>query len=145
MNVISGGGLLITYKEPVIKPIEKWTSRDFIKYYFNKLQKFDGINPPKIPPEAWIGFGSRIKGFQKKLNLTNHQYKQFIDTLFNKIFISDQYQPSFGCIVSEKVYFLAGKFKSSKEFTNTEFERLREELYRDRSLFEKMRLKLSDE
>jgi hypothetical protein len=137
--------LLITYKEPIVKVIEKWTSRDFIKYYFNSLQKFDGSNPPKIPVEAWIGFGARIKGFQRKLSLSNHQYKHFIDTVFRHFYTGQGYEPVFGCIVSEKIYHLTQKVKSSEEFSNEEFMRLKEELYRDESLFKKMQLKLSDE
>ena len=137
--------IAITYKESVVKPLEKWTSRDFIKYYFNKLAKLENVPSLTIPPEAWLGFGSRIKGFQRKLTISNHQYKQFIDTVFDKVFSQDGYQPVFGCIVSEKIYFLVQKMKSSTHFDNSDFENLKKELYKDESLFKKMQLKLSDD
>jgi hypothetical protein len=133
----------ITFSNKPPKPLEKWSSRDFIIYYSNSLKKLTGENL-KVPPEAWVGFGARIKGFQRKLNLTNIEYKNFIDEVFSSFYVKNKYQPSFGSIVSEKIYYLVNKNRDSNEFSNTDFENLRKELYKDSTLFKNLRLDLND-
>lgn len=134
----------IVFKQPKIKSLDQWNTRDFIKYYSIKLEKLTGKRL-LVPPEAWVGFGARIKGFKEKLNLTNIEYRNFIDKVFSKFFIGAGYEPSFGCIVSEKVYYLAHKLRESDQFSNEDFEVLKQELYKDTSLFNKIQLNLSDD
>lgn len=133
----------IVFKQKKVKLLDQWNTRDFIMYYSNKLGELTG-NSLVIPPEAWAGFGSRIKGFKKKLNLSNIEYKNFIDKVFSKFFINKEYEPSFGCIVSEKVYYLTYKIRESDQFSNEDFEALKKNLYADSSLFNKIQLDLLD-
>jgi hypothetical protein len=133
----------ITFSQKTLKPLEKWSSRDFIIYYSNSLKNLTGKNLI-VPPEAWIGFGARIKGFQRKLNLTNIEYKNFIDKVFSSFYVKNKYQPSFGSIVSEKIYYIVNKNRDSNEFSNTDFENLRKELYKDNTLFKNLQLDLND-
>lgn len=115
------------------KSIEQWSSRDFIMYYFNKLYfltKKDFV----IPPVAWQGFAGRMKGFRNKLNISNVQYKKFIDSVFERFFSENSYVPCFGAIVSERVYFIVNTL-CTQRLTDTDFEKLRRELYSNNILF----------
>ena len=125
------------------KAIEKWTSRDFIKYYFNKLKSLKNINTQAIPSEAWVGYGARIKGFIKKKNLSNFQYKSFIDSIFKNFYNSEIHVPAFGCIVSEKIFEITESFEKNR-YSNRDFERLKEKLYTDNILFKNIELDLSE-
>ena len=113
------------------KPLQTWTNRDFLLYFSHKYSQLTGKNF-SIPSQGWIGFLSRIKGFRSKLNLDNYSYKKFIDDTFSYFFIQRDYVPSFGAIVSEKVYscteFLKKK-KSESRCSNEEFEELKKQLY----------------
>ena len=121
------------------KPFDKWSNRDFL-FYFSLQYHNLTESPYKIPGEAWIGMLSRIKGFRQKLNLDNEQYKKFIDDVFDKFFIKDNYVPSFGSIVSEKVFYTIKKINSLniESCTNNEFTKLRDQLYSNNDLFKKL-------
>lgn len=95
------------------KDIEKWSSRDFL-LYFSRLMDKHYAQPLSIPSVAWRGFMARVKGFKEKLNLSNIEYKTFIDTVFDDFFKQDNYTPSFGTIVSEKVYGIMKSFNSAR-------------------------------
>ena len=121
------------------KLLDKWSNRDFLFYFslhYNNLTE----SPYKIPKEAWVGMLSRIKGFRQKLNLDNEQYKKYIDDVFSKFFIKDDYIPNFGSIVSEKVFYVVEKLNKLNidACTNDEFTRLRNQLYSNNELFKKL-------
>ena len=120
------------------KPIEKWSNRDFLIYFSNLLLDKTG-NKLEIPTEAWVGYMSRMKGFRSKLNLSNEAYKEFIDTVFSQVFTRGGYVPVFGAIVSEKVYgMVRSKPISVRAFGNYDFESIRNDLYSNGILFQKL-------
>jgi len=119
----------------ISKPLEKWSNKDFLIHYSNKLKETTG-RELTIPPIAWQGFMSRMKGFRKKLNISNQDYKDFIDRVFAELFVGKQYVPAFGSIVSERVYHIL-KEHSLKRYDDNAFRRLREQLYKDNILFQK--------
>lgn len=125
------------------KPLEKWSNRDFLFYYSNR-QKFLTKRDFVIPPRAWAAFQGRMKGFRAKLNLSNEAYKEFIDKVFSELFIGKQYVPSFGAIVSEKVFFVISRISETGTATlisaPEEFEAARLLLFKDCELFTPLRL-----
>jgi len=108
------------------KPVEKWTNRDFLTYFSDRLFQLDhkGLT---IPPVAWQGFHGRIKNFRNKLNLSNRRYKDFIDSVFDKMFIGSNKIPAFGAIVSEKVFHYVGSAKQ-EEVSSEYVEKLKKDL-----------------
>lgn len=120
----------------ISKPLEKWSNKDFLMYYSNKFKEITG-RELTIPPMAWQGFISRMKGFRKKLGISNQDYKSFIDRVFTELFIGRQYVPAFGSIVSERVFNLLKK-RFLKECTNDDFIKLRDKLFRDNMLFKQL-------
>ena len=113
------------------KPLQTWTNKDFLLYFSLKYKQLTNKNF-FIPPQGWIGFLSRIKGFRTKLNLDNYSYKNFIDNIFSYFFNQPDYIPSFGAIVSEKVYNCVELLKKKKKevsCSNEEFEELKNQLY----------------
>lgn len=124
------------------KLVEKWSNRDFVLYYSNKLVPLTG-HRLEIPPEAWLGFMSRMKAFRKKHELDAIAYKQFIDNVFDTFFTQKGYVPAFSAIVSIKVYTavqLLQKKRGHKQqsmYNNEAFLALRDQLYGDSTLFQK--------
>lgn len=110
------------------KDIDKWTNKDLLIYFSARYEALTS-RPFSIPKEAWGGMLSRIKGFRSKLNLSVSQYRDFIDAVFDKFFTQDNYVPTFGAIVSEKVFHVTAKLRHRAVCTNTEFEHLRDQLY----------------
>lgn len=119
------------------KDIEKWSNRDHLIYFSNKYEEFTQ-HPFSIPRDAWIGLLARIKGFRTKLKVDNQNYKAFIDKVFDVFFTQDQYVPTFGTIVSEKVYYTVNKLIKNKTCSNSDFEQLKNQLYSS-DLFKKLR------
>ncbi len=119
----------------IYKDTQDWTNRDFLFYFSNKLKKMTG-KELNIPPVAWPGFLGRMKGFRAKLSISNQAYKDFIDNVFSELFEAKDYVPAFGSIVSERVFNILRNY-SLKEYSNDEFTKLREQLYRDVMLFKK--------
>jgi hypothetical protein len=117
------------------KPVEKWSSRDILIYFSDKIAEVTGTRM-QIEPVAWVAYLSRIKGFQMKLNLSPQMYKDFIDIVCDKFLRIDGYVPAFGAIVSEKVYHIARKYINPT--FSSEFEKLARELYSDNGLFSKL-------
>jgi hypothetical protein len=127
----------IMISSEIDKPIDKWSNKDFVIYFSNKLAETTGT-PLKIEGPAWIGFMSRIKGFRSKLVISNTQYKEFIDSIFSKFF-DRGYVPVFGSIVSERVYFVIQKLNSLIIAVSAEeFEQLRNQLFNNITLFKKL-------
>ena len=120
------------------KPLEKWSNRDFLFYFSNKMQAFCGKGIA-IPPVAWQGMMGRMKGFRTKLVLDNLSYKRFIDAVFGEFFTQDGYIPHFGAIVSERVFYTVQKLShASVSSVPTDWEQLRAELYSNNLLFQKL-------
>ena len=122
-----------------VKPLEKWSNRDFLLYFSSRYRELG--HPFLIPKEAWVGLMSRMKGFRTKLTLDNETYKKLIDDVFDKFFTKNGYIPNFGSIVSEKVYHVVQRLNKQKiqsKFSDTEFERLRNELYSNNELFKRL-------
>jgi hypothetical protein len=115
--------------------LDSWSNKDFLQYYIKRLEERTGVKL-NIPPIAWAGFLSRIKGFRDKLRLSASTYKDFIDKVFDNFFSKEGYTISFGAIVSEKVYNIVKKEeKKLHPFTNEDFKTLRDRIYSDKSLF----------
>jgi hypothetical protein len=120
------------------KSLDTWTNKDFLMYFSAKLQQSSGQGLRLETPVEWIGFISRIKGFRAKLNLNNVQYKDFVDKVFLHFFSQDKYTPTFGAIVSERVYNIIKKYFSSSRPLYSDFEKVKEELYGNNLLFKKL-------
>jgi len=118
------------------KNILDWSNRDLLLYFANRYKDSTG-HSFNIPKQAWQGLMSRIKGFKIKMKLNNEEYKYFIDKVFDKFFIQDKYVPTFGAIVSEKVYYITNKLVKNSSCSNLEFEKLRNQLYSS-ELFKKL-------
>ncbi len=118
------------------KPIDDWSNRDFL-IYFSHLYTYHTSFNFRIPKEAWAGMLSRIKGFRLKMNLSNAEYKEFIDNVFNIFFTQDNYVPTFGAIVSEKVFYTTLKLLKNLNYSNDKFMQLKKELYSN-DLFKKL-------
>lgn len=129
------------------KPIEKWSNRDFVIYFSNRLFVLTKKSLD-IPPPAWIGFCGRIKSFRLKRNLSSEDYKKFIDNVFDIFFSVDKYIPSFGAIVSDKVFVVVqkmllhpkkAKIQHQDMYNNASFIALRNQLYGDSTLFKQQK------
>lgn len=130
---------ILTVTPDTTKDIIEWNSKDFLLYFSGRYKTTSGQSF-NIPPEAWVAMMSRIKSFKSKLKLDNSDYKQFIDTVFDKLFTQKGFVPSFGAIVSEKVYHISKKLpvlKKTHLTTGSEFEQLQKELYSNNLLFQK--------
>lgn len=123
----------ITIKEA--KPLDKWSNRDFLIYYSILQQENNGFGL-SIPPEAWGAYLSKIKGFRIKNNVSNEEYKDFIDDVFNLLY-KQGFAPSFGTITSDKVFSIIHK-KKTCTISNDQFEKLKESLYQDNTLFKNL-------
>ena len=120
------------------KPLDTWNNRDFLMYFSDKLKESSGNGLRLEASVEWLGFISRIKGFRSKLHLNNVQYKDFIDKVFLHFFSQDRYTPTFGAIVSERVYNIIKKYFSSSRPLYSDFEKVKEELYGNNLLFKKL-------
>lgn len=117
------------------KPIESWSNKDFVIYYCQKYKELSGTNF-EIPPVAWAGFMSRIKGFREKMHLSPEKYKEFVDKVFSVFFTQKDRVPAFGAIASEHVYHIVKSCrKPLTEFTNDDFVHLRNQLYANSNFF----------
>lgn len=128
--------MIVQFKAKPTPPliIERWSNKDFLFYFSQKLEEMTGVGLD-IPPVAWSGFLGRMKGFRDKLIISNIKYKEFIDCVFKNFFSRDSYTPSFGAIVSEKVYNIVLKeLKKPTPFSNSDFQKLRDILYQNFSL-----------
>lgn len=126
-----------SHRSIIHKSISQWSNRDFLIYFSQKYKEYTSHNF-SIPKAAWIGLLSRIKGFKLKTNLSNIEYKKFIDTVFNEFFTQDNYIPSFGAIVSEKVFYITQHFSKDLCVSNEDFIKLRNELYSN-EVFKKLK------
>lgn len=120
------------------KPVEQWSNKDFLLYFSDKLQEASGQGLRLEAAVEWLGFTSRIKGFRAKLHLNTVQYKDFIDKVFLHFFSQDRYEPTFGAIVSERVFNIVKKYFSSSRPLYSDFEKVREALYSNNLLFKKL-------
>ena len=123
------------------KELKDWSNKDFLIYYSNRQKEFNG-QELRIPPAAWMGFFSRMKGFREKLNVDNIAYKKFIDDIFD-IFYKKGYTPAFGSIVSIKLYAIVGSFRT-KEYDNEQFEQIKKDLFENDELFKKIAAAVAD-
>ena len=117
----------VTFSAEVNKPIEKWSNKDFLSYFSNRLYMLDkkGMD---IPPNGWRYYMSFIKGFRDKLNISNVQYKAFIDKLFETVFKYENFNPNFGCMISEKLFNMFNiKAHNRESFTEDDFKALQKE------------------
>lgn len=124
------------------KPLAEWSNRDFLFYFSDKLERATGSGLD-IPPVAWQGFMGRIKGFRNKLKLSPEKYKEFVDVVFSDFFTRDGYVPTFGAIVSERVYSIVQRRHRSIAVSmnsTTDFEAYRRDLYSNNLLFSKVNL-----
>jgi hypothetical protein len=118
----------VTFSADIQKPLEKWSNKDFLSYFSNRLYMIDkkGLD---IPPNGWRYYMSFIKGFRDKFNISNAQYKAFIDILFETVFKYKNFKPNFGCMISEKLYNTFNiRSRNRESFTEDDFETLQKEL-----------------
>ena len=123
----------MSYTVDILKPIEKWSNKDFLLYFSNKLCEFTGKRLI-IPNEAWIGFVSQIKIFRNAIKIDNENYKNHIDSVFKEFFTKDKIYPAFGAIVNIKLYKL---LKKENIFSNEHFIKLKNEMSENSILFSK--------
>jgi len=121
-------------KEHIQKPIDKWNSKDLLLHFARRWKHLRGIEF-LIPDQAWSAFMSRIKTFQRSENLDSKQYREFIDRVFDELFSQEGFAPSFGCIVSQRVYWTLNQKGKVPE---TDFNRMKQALYDESSLFSKL-------
>jgi len=113
--------------------VDNWSNRDFLIYFAHRWEEKTG-KPFHISTEAWPGFLCRIKNFKFQTQLSQRDYKRFIDAVVDELFARHDYTPSFGCIVSEKVLMLLRR----NAILTTDFEQLRNDLYKDSALFSQL-------
>lgn len=133
---------LTVLQKTVEKPLENWSNKDFLLYFSQKLKALTGQGL-EIPPAAWQGFLSRMVGFRNKLKLSNQVYYQFIDKVFEYFTSNPDYIPTFGIIVSEKVYFTVSRYTKQAQvpvLSNQDFLEFRNQLYSNIMLFRKNNL-----
>ena len=92
----------ILNKKPV--DVEKWTTRDFVGYYMHYYRKLIGDETYTFPQFTWLQYGVHIKRFKNKLQITNSEYRDFIDYLFSPKFIKPDRLVGFMAIVSGSVF-----------------------------------------
>jgi hypothetical protein len=118
-----------------VRSPEVWNCRDILLYFARRWSERTG-KQFLIPKESWPGFMSRIATFQRKAKLTGPEYKQFIDDIIDKLFITPGTIPEFGSIVSEKVLWLS---REKEKHSPADFVKLRTELYRDSLLWSRVK------
>jgi hypothetical protein len=125
-------------KEPLLsKPIDNWTSADFVYYYSHKLEDTTGVKL-FVPKDGWPYFAGRVKLFRNiHTTMSAAEYKDFIDNVMDILFTRKGAIPAFGAIVSNKVYnlFCSEMRKHSiSSSNNADFIALRDKLLSDKSL-----------
>jgi len=122
-----------------IKPVEKWSTKDFLLYISAKLKEMPPYQGLLIPPAGWMGFMMRIKQFKVKAELDNLAYKSFIDNVCTKIYGKKGYILTFGSFVSQRMYIAVQYLQDTKyEPNGIKWLKLRDELYADKNLFKQM-------
>lgn len=131
--------IVVTNNPAPNKPIEQWSNKQILLYYSNRMYERYG-QELKIPNVAWAAFVGRVKGFREKLGLSSVQYKQFIDDIFDSgIFKSRTFCPSFGCIVSIRVYRMVNDYKENQGNMSQEYwENLATSLESNNMLFKRV-------
>ena len=94
------------------KSVQTWTTFDILNYYSAKLLFQYGFELRVPNQAARAAFLGRVKTFQHKLHLSNQQYKDFIDDVFKLLFTNRRFTPSFGAIISERVYHLVSALRN---------------------------------
>jgi hypothetical protein len=118
-------------KNPTTSKDMPKTNKEFVIYFSNKLKEKTGYGLV-IPSDAWYPFISRVKGFRTKMKLDEQQYKAFVDKVIEVFFAQPGYVPTFGSIVSEKVFYVVKTMnKPATEFTDADFRKLRDKLLGD--------------
>lgn len=116
--------------------INTWSDKDLL-IYFLKRYKVLTKHGFFMPKESWKVMIFRIKEFKIKMGLENKLYKKFIDNVFDIFFTQENYIPTFGSIVSKKVYYITEKLLRNRHCSNAEFEQLKNQLYSS-DLFKKL-------
>lgn len=121
------------------KEVQQWSNVDFLKYFSERLKPFNEQKGLTIPPKAWGAFVGRIKGFRAALKVSPQMYKRFIDIVFDDFFVQDGYIPTFGTIVSEKVYnILMTSSTHGMVYDNTYYLQLKQKLKINNNLYQKL-------
>ena len=92
----------ILVKKPI--DVEKWTTRDFVGYYMHYYRRMIGDETYEFPKFTWLQYGVHIKRFKNKLQITNSEYRDFIDYLFSPKFITPNNIVGFMAIVNASVF-----------------------------------------
>ena len=97
------------------KPIEEWNSAHFVKYFKQKYEdKY--ATKPHFSQDEWGAYALRIHDFlhRHKEEITNVEYKQFIDHLFRKI-ATRMFKPTIVILTSDKYFYQWFDIKKKKE------------------------------
>lgn len=84
----------------------RWNTTEFTRYYMDTYRKLRNQPDYVFPVRAWAMYGVNIKRFMKKYNLSNQEYKLFMDWVFSDDFLCGRKNLGFMCIVNPDVYQL---------------------------------------
>jgi hypothetical protein len=123
------------------KPLERWNTSDFVRYYMRRFRQRSNNPGFVFPKTAWLGYGQRVNMFKRGSNISNTEYKEFIDYVFDYLFKDVKTPIAIGVLASKKVFYIFKKYGTNatpfrtrsetyhgEASTGEEFERLRQEV-----------------
>jgi len=96
------------------KPIDEWNSAHFVKYFKQKYEdKY--ATKPHFSQDEWGAYALRIHDFlhRHQKEITNAEYKQFIDYLFKKV-ATRMFKPTIVIITSDMYFYKWFDIKKKK-------------------------------
>lgn len=89
-----------------VEPVEHWNNSDFVGFIMRSIIDLRGDPTFKFPNVAWLMYGVHVKRFRKRVEITNVEYKAFIDWVFSDDFLRGRRAVSFLAVVTIDVYYL---------------------------------------
>lgn len=83
----------------------KWNAKDFASYYMEKVRQLTGVHK-MYAVSVWAIYTNHIKRFMKRHNLSNLEYKAFVDWVFSPDFLCGRTTVNFLCVVDTDVHKL---------------------------------------
>jgi len=119
----------------------RWNTTEFTKYYMDTYKRLREDSEYVFPVRAWAMYGVHIKRFMKKYNLSNQEYKLFLDWVFSDDFLCGRKNIGFMCIVDPDVYQLFVRILKRNSphvvqvMTSEEEKKIRERVHASKTLF----------